>query len=117
LVSAGHCGGLALWRKHASAELAVWRGNAHSTPVLQQSALPPAERRADDEPHAGNLRQEGRRRLQGPQVKIKKQKKKNQKTKTKEKRRKPTLLLFFFVWEMAKIKLKIDGGAEPIWKV
>jgi hypothetical protein len=26
-------------------------------------------------------------------------------------------LLFFYVWEMAKIKLKIDGGAEPIWEV
>jgi hypothetical protein len=66
--------------------------------MLLEPALPPAERSADDEPHAGNLRQEGRRGLQGTQVKTKKNKrKKNRKIKTKEKRgEKPIFCYLFF---------------------
>jgi hypothetical protein len=98
LVSAGHCGRLALWRKHASAELAVWRSYAYTctATVLLEPALPSAQRSADDEPHAGNLRQEGRRRLQGAQVKIKKQNKKTKRQKQKKKRRKPNLFCCLF---------------------
>jgi hypothetical protein len=66
--------------------------------VLLEPSLPPAKRRADDEPHAGNLRQEGRRRLQGAQVKTKKNKKEPKDKNKRKKAKAKFLLLFFLRW-------------------